>query len=93
MKLEIEIINDKVEYKYWFSETNKGGGSMPLAQDLLATFVNATHYLQNHYRHENEKLVDGYINDAKCRAWIEKNPVDFVDMLDRISQEEPKKKK
>jgi len=85
MKLEIEIKNDMVEYKYWFSDSNHGGGSMPLDQGLLATFVNATHYCQNHYRHENEKLINTYIDDAKCRAWIENNPVKFVEMLERIA--------
>lgn len=82
MKLSIEITSD--ERFVFAAEVGKErfNGSSGLTADLMSLFAEMLRKTCSFSRHDREAFME----DVQCRAWIEKNPQEYRDMLERIDQ-------
>ena len=80
MKLEVKIENGKFVYSYDISECSKQNGEMPITAEGLCLFTSLLKACAAHSTHKN----DDFFKDVECRAWIEKNPEKYKEMLSKL---------
>lgn len=84
MKITVEITPDgKFVYDYKIGEKESQHGECILNSEYLCLFTDLLRAIHNSWKQTHKQQME----DITCRAWIEKHPEDYKDMLDSISKE------